>query len=1388
MDEIQEKIKTALLAIKKLKKENAALLSKQNEPIAIIGTACRFPKNIDTPEKLWQLLKDGKDVIDYMPENRWNKTKYYDPEGNIGKMYVEKGGFINNPELFDNSFFEISPQEAIHIDPQLRILLEVTQEALERSGITPTKLRGKNAGVYIGVAGSDYAQRNFFSNIPERIDVYALSGISDYAKSGRISYFYDIHGPSFVVNTACSSSLTATYSACLGLQRRECSMALVGGTSVVTAPHSYIALSQMNAIDKNGICRPFDAKANGYSRGEGIGVLVLKRLSDAVEDGDPILGVIRGAYMNQDGRSNGFTAPNASAQAALLKDALDKTNLTPNDIDYIETHGTGTSLGDPIELEGLKQVYGTRSNSQQLVIGTIKANLGHTEGCAGVAGIIKALLCLQHKQFPKHLNFDTPNPLFDWTELPVSIPQKLTEWKKDKNQLRRAGISSFGVSGTNVHIIIEEPETGYKQNKSKHKYTSLVLPISAKSKEALIEYCRKYISYLSETDVNLSDICASAAIHREHFRHRIAFAGKSKQQFADKLRAYINHEIPPQAIVPKQEQVSVAFIFPGQGSQWIGMGKQLYKSHEVFQKQIDACDKIFKKYVGWSLVEELNTAENQNRFNEIDVIQPILFAIEIAIAKLWLWLGVTPTAVIGHSMGEIAAAYIAGALSLDNAAAIICLRSQYMKKMSDKGAMLVAEIDKPEADKLEQSYENKISVAVCNSPGSHVLAGNKDIIYSIAEQLEEREIFCRLVNVNVASHSRQMHEIKQPLIDSISQITPKQEKIRFLSTVTGDYCNGTDLTPQYWGDNLEKTVKYYQTIELAAQNGINAFIEISPHPVLHYFTEQTLQNSNVNTIAMYSLHRDRGDDVEILEQFGKLYSYGYNANWKKVYNAPFQFVQIPTYAWQRKALWLDYPEFELDSTEKTSKELPKQTPSEDIPDESKAKNLQITNVTDVNAQVRNMLFSVSGYGTDEIKDDDNLLLLGIDSLMLMKLRRMIQSEFNITIPVKNMLANCSIDAIAKTIFNNANNVDSEQKITYTSADLLDKSLNKDYIINKFAKYICSKISEITNQATDSIKTIDSLKSLQFDDNMLNELHTNVENELKTTIHLNRDDVNLPLNELAEKIINQIKASKKKAPDTKEKSISTNYKRISNWLESPNIKKDAKIRLFCFHPAGGTASLYHPWENYLHHAIELYAVQLPGRGLRIADEPYSNKRDLIKDLTDEIIQHTNLPFVFFGHCMGGMMAFEVVRELRKREAKLPEQLILSASGHPKDAVMPYKFHLMSDGELAEVFPGLDRKNYEEEEYYRLMLRIMRADIQLNIEYKFLDSNQPPLPIPFSVIAPTDDELAPMITMENWKLETDASFDLIKCTGGHHYINNATEFVTNIINKKISVNSK
>ncbi|HKV37012.1 MAG TPA: type I polyketide synthase, partial [Pyrinomonadaceae bacterium] len=877
------------------------------EPIAIIGMACRFP-GANNPAELWQLLRGGVDAVTEIPADRWNADRFYDEDASVpGKMNTRWGGFLERIGYFDAHFFRVSPREAPHLDPQQRFLMEATWEALEDAGQVPGNLAGTRTGVFIGIMGSDYADTPM--NDPMLVNFYTVTGHSRGIAANRLSHFFDFRGPSMSVDTACSSSLVATNLACRSLWSGESTLAIAGGANLILSPEGTIWYAKAGLLARDGRCKTFDSRADGLVRGEGVGVVVLKLLSRALADGDPIHAVIKGGAINQDGRSNGLTAPNRWAQEALIREACAQADVSPGQVSYVEAHGTGTALGDPIEAQALGAVLATdRSEGNVCAIGSIKSNIGHLEAAAGVAGLIKVVLMLKHREIPPSLHYRQPNPHIPFAQLPLRVQTSLTPWSIHTGPAL-AGVNAFGFGGTNAHLVVSEaPKTDHAAEQVSQDRAEL-LPLSARSPEALRALALAYQQFLlaDGADVSLRDICYTAAVRRTHHEHRVALAGNSHADLAARLENFIEGTTHPAISTGRVTQIrraKLAFVFAGQGPQWWAMGRRLLRDEEVFRRAVEECDGLFRHVAGWSLVAELTASEDQSRMAETQMAQPCLFALQVGLAALWQAWGVKPDAVAGHSIGEVAAVYVAGALSLEDAVRVVFHRSRLMQRATGKGKMAAVALPPNEVAPFLAGYEKRVNVAAHNAPCSCVISGETAALDEVAGALRTQGIQVQELRVDYAFHSRQMWEFGDELFASLAGIEAGGATIPIFSTLTGTACEGAEFGADYWRRQLRETVQFATAADAMLAAGYNTFVELSPHPVLVGALHECIAEHSGDCAAMPSLRRNEDERSVMLKSAARLYTLGFPLKWKALQAKDGRCVSLPRYQWQRERYWL----------------------------------------------------------------------------------------------------------------------------------------------------------------------------------------------------------------------------------------------------------------------------------------------------------------------------------------------------------------------------------------------------------------------------------------------------------------------------------------------------
>ena len=885
-------LQQAALEMRRLRGAYAQLEARAHSPIAVVGMAGRFPGGGNTLDAYWDLLAQGRDAVgDITP--RWDALGLRHLHRDTAPQWA---ALLDSVDQFDAPFFGMSAREADRLDPQQRLLLELSYEALEHAGMPLPSLQGSRTSVYVGALFHDYELR--LLNAQQHADFHSATGAYNTFAAGRLSYVLGLQGPCLSLDTACSSSLVSIHLACQSLRSGESSLALACGVNLILAPEVMDMLSAMQALSPDGRCKTFDARANGYVRGEGGGVLVLKRLADAQRDGDRVLALIRGSAVNQDGASTALTSPSAAAQVQVLQQALANAQLTAEDIDCIEAHGTGTSLGDPLEMEALRQVFAGRR--APLPVGSVKTNVGHLESAAGMSGVFKIILAMQHNLLPAHRNFETLNPVISLQDTPFVIPTQPQPWPRAARP-RRAGVSAFAMSGTNAHVILEEPPEIHETHETPETpgtpETDRLLALSAKHPEALRAQAAQMAAFLRGTAEPEIDLAASSLRRRTHHALRLAVVGQSKSDWAAALQAFAAGTPHPQIFAgaqPASTRRDPVWVFPGQGAQWLGMGRTLMAQDAAFAAAFAAAANAVRAQQGPDIAAEMQASAP--RLEAIEVVQPWLFCVQLGLAALWRAWGVTPGAVVGHSMGEAAAAVVAGALSLEDGARVITLRSRLMQQVAGQGAMLAVNMSAEEASERLRPYGDALNVAVFNGPQSVAISGPVDAIERLQKELTAEQQFAARVRTNVAFHSPHMDALNAPLLDGLADLRPRAAELPLYSTVTGS----AQTTPQdaaYWGRNLRQPVLFAGAVQALKRAGFDTFLEISPHPLL------THALSAAAVSAVHSTRRDLPERATLLGQLATLHTLGVPIDWAKF--APHgRTLALPPTPYVRQRHWL----------------------------------------------------------------------------------------------------------------------------------------------------------------------------------------------------------------------------------------------------------------------------------------------------------------------------------------------------------------------------------------------------------------------------------------------------------------------------------------------------
>ncbi|MFD3486314.1 type I polyketide synthase [Streptomyces sp. NPDC058665] len=904
-DKLREYLKRVTTDLQRTRQRLAEVESRDSEPIAVVGMACRFPGGAGTPEELWELVAEGRDAVGPFPDNRgWDLEELYDADPNAsGKTYAREGGFIYDADRFDSEFFGISPREALALDPQQRLLLEITWETLESAGLAPAELRGSRTGVFSGVSGHEYA--SLIHQGPEDVEGHLLTGNTLSVASGRIAYTLGLEGPAVTVDTACSSSLVALHLACQSLRNGESTMALASGAAVMPTPGMFVEFSRQRGLAPDGRCKSFAGAADGTIWAEGAGVVLLERLSDAEANGHRVLAVIRGSAVNQDGKSSQLSAPNGPAQQRVIQAALAVAGLTPDQVDAVEGHGTGTPLGDPIEAQALLATYGQSHGAEQpLWLGSLKSNIGHAQAAAGIGGVIKMIQAMRHGTLPRTLHVDEPSPQIDWTTGNVRLLTEARAWPETDHP-RRSAVSSFGISGTNAHLILEEaPAPADQAPGTTPEATTVPWLLSAKTEQGLRDQAQRLVDHVTEhPDLRPADIAYSLVATRTTFEHQAAVVGATRDELVESLRT-LAQDSGAASLQGHSRSKKVAFLFTGQGAQHPGMGRGLYDAYPVFREAFDeVCANLDRHLKAEVPVKDVVFADDPTLLNQTRYTQPALFAFQTALTRLLAAdFGVTPTHLIGHSIGEIAAAHTAGILSLDDACRLVAARGSLMQALPGGGAMLAVEATEEE---VVPHLTERVGIAAVNGTRSVVVSGDEEDVDTIGLEFTAQGRRTRRLTVSHAFHSPHMDPILGDFHDIAGTLTYHAPRIPLVSTVTGRPAGSEIIGAAYWTDHIRNTTRFLDGLNQLQEQGITTFLEIGPDGVLTALTRSALPNAT----AVPLLRPNLPEPATLLGGLVQAHVCGTAVDWKGfLAGRGARAVSLPTYAFQRRRHWLEVPD------------------------------------------------------------------------------------------------------------------------------------------------------------------------------------------------------------------------------------------------------------------------------------------------------------------------------------------------------------------------------------------------------------------------------------------------------------------------------------------------
>jgi polyketide synthase 7 len=1014
-EKLREYLKRVTVELHESRRRLQELRHRQTEPIAIIGMSCRFPGGVRSPEDLWELVSTGTDAVSDFPTDRgWDLDSLFDADpDHPGTSYTRAGGFLDGATEFDASFFGIAPHEALAMDPQQRLLLEVAWEVFERAGIDPRSVRGSDTGVFAGCVTGDYATA--LAAAPDVVEPYRMTGTAYSVLSGRVAYHFGLEGPAVTLDTACSSSLAALHLASEALRRGECSLALVGAATVLATPTGFVDFSRQRGFAPDGRCKAFAAAADGTGFAEGVGMLLIERLSDARRNGHEVLALVRGSAVNQDGASNGLTAPNGPAQQRVIRAALAAADLSASDIDAVEAHGTGTRLGDPIEAHALLATYGRdRPAGRPLWLGSAKSNLGHTLAAAGLAGVIKMVQAMRHGVLPATLHVDQPTPHVDWSSRAVALLTEPTPWP-ETGRPRRAAVSAFGMSGTNAHVLLEAPPAADVEPRAEGPRADTVVPllVSARGDTALAAQAARLGDRLAGADAPaLADVGYSLVTTRAALTERaVVLAGDPAA--ADVELAALARSEPGAGVVRgvARDRGRIVFVFPGQGSQWAGMAVELLDSSPVFAAALRDCATAVESTAGWSVEDVLRRRDGAPGLDRIEVLQPVLFAVMVALARLWEHHGVRPDAVVGHSQGEIAAACVSGALTLADAARIVVLRSQlFADELVGHGAVASFMLSPAELEPHLAPYAGRLSLAGVNGPRQVTVSGQEPELRELVAAVTAAGARARVVPATVASHGPQVDPLRDRIADLLSFVRPGAGRVPLYSTVTGTVLTGAELTAGYWFDNCRRPVSFEPAVRSLAADGFDVFVECSPHSVLVAGMQDTMDELALDPVVVGTLRRDDGGLARFLASLAEAWTQGVPVDWTRAFDdRDVRTVDLPTYAFQPRRFWVE-----------PARRQPNAAGSVPIAGPEPGRVAARTPAERQRAMldlVRGEIAAVLGYAdATAVEAHRDFLELGMDSVSAVAVRNRLAVATGLRIAVRTMIEQRSPEALARHLY------------------------------------------------------------------------------------------------------------------------------------------------------------------------------------------------------------------------------------------------------------------------------------------------------------------------------------------------------------------------------------
>ncbi len=1378
-----ESAKNFLLVESETKVNTVISQPVKNTDIAIIGISCRYPGAKNWRE-FWKNLKDGVDSVTEVPPGRWQGKEWYHPDPeHPGTSYSKCAGFLDGIDKFDPLFFQISPVEAQFIEPQQRIFLEEAYHAIEDAGYAADSLKGKQCGVFVG-AGTNGDYKKLLSLAGLDTHRLALTGNLLSIIPARIAYFLDLRGTVVAIDTACSSSLVAVHQACESIQLGESELAIAGGIAIMATADFQVLSSQFQMLSTTGRCKTFDASASGTVWSEGCGVVLLKSYEQAIRDNDHIYAVIKGTGVNYDGSTNGISAPSGQSQICLEEGVYQKFGINPETISYVEAHGTATPLGDPIEVEALTEAFSKWTTKKQFcAIGSVKTNIGHAATAAGISGLIKTILCLKNQKLVPSLYFNQPNPHIDFENSPFYVNTEFKDWQVIDRNLRRAAVSSFGFSGTNAHVVIEEaplPVNSQNLRFSSNEFSERshhILTISAKCDKGLQELAQDYQQFLETSTDAITDVCFSANTGRSHFDYRLALVAESTEKLLQQLKAFATGEETTGLLrgqATSKQRPKIAFLFTGQGSQYVEMGRELYSTQPVFRKALEECDHILRLYLDKPLLDILYLESGDTSpIDETAYTQPALFAIEYALVQLWKSWGIQPNVVMGHSVGEYVAACVAGVFTLEDGLKLIAHRGKLMQALPANGKMVSVMADEATVTAAISSSGLEVAIAASNGPESIVISAQKDRVDIVKALLEDKGIKTKELNVSHAFHSPLMEPMLAEYETIATQLSYKTPQIPLISNVTGKRVDESITTAKYWVRHVKETVRFAQSMETLSQEGNLIFLEIGPKPILLGMGRQCLP-PDVG-LWLPSLRPGVKDWQQILNSLGQLYVQGIEVDWSEFERGyPRGKVTLPTYPFQQERYWVKTAE---DGQQKVES-LKQENTSSPI------YHLLCKGETEL---VGSELEKLGVLSQDEIK-----LLPKILKLLVEQHQQQLKIK---STPTQNESAKVDEKIPLLNSFPPASESNNKGDEILAADSETRKQLLRTYI-----GQILAKVAGISPAALNWQKR---LSELGFDSLMATEVRKSIEGNLKVVvpveyfIELNIEQFLTQILFLIEQKFPQEHLQKANSTVEDQKSsiypvemlVDQTQKLFQHpnhfWFKPAPKNSKALFRLFCFPHAGASASMFNSWTDKITSKIEICPIQLPGRENRHKEPAFTKLKPLIQTLAQIIKPYLDVPFALFGHSMGALLSFELARELRRQNCPTPSHLFVSSyrAPHIPDLNSPiYKLPETKFIQALSSYGGIPENMLQDPLFIQVFLPTLRSDFEVLDTYFY--TKEEPIECPIYAFGGLEDGIVSSKELAGWEEQTKANFNLKMFSGAHFFLRGVEDEIINIIEEAIS----